>query len=259
MAAAAGAALGMRWNPLDTFSAPTSVLGWSQGGLPLVVHHYGTGGAPYRLFVMGAHHGGPEANTQELTRGLMAHFDANLWEIPSNVALDFVPEANPDGLASGSRQFLSGVDPNRNWNVPGWQPDAYDSNGRFRYGLGGSEPMSEPETKALADYLYWTRPVYVINYHSQGGFMFGGGDGIQEEIAWLYSVHSGFRRPGGGGAPGSGGGGSVLGYRVTGAMNGWLRGQGIGSSLIELSTTWDPEIDRNLAGLRAVLERLGRA
>lgn len=256
MAAAAGAALGMRWNPVAQFNAPTSVLGYSQGGLPLVVHHYGNGGAPYRIFVLGAHHGGPEANTQELTRGLMAYFEANPWEIPSNVALDFMPEGNPDGLAVGSRQFLSGVDPNRNWNVPGWEPDAYDSNGRFRYGLGGTEPMSEQETKALADYLYWTHPVYLVNYHCQGGFMFGGGPGIGDELAWLYSQASGFRLPVSSGVPG---GGSRLGYRVTGAMNGWLRGQGIGSSLIELSTTWDPELDRNLKGLRAVLQRLAQA
>jgi len=183
MTAAAGTALGMRWNPLSQSNAPTSVLGYSQGGLPLVVHHYGNGGAPHRLFILGAHHGGPEANTAELVRGLMAHLDANPWEVPSNVALDIMPEGNPDGLATDSRQFLSGVDPNRNWPGVGWQPDAYDSNGRYRPGLGGPEPLSEQENRALADYLWWTRPLYVVNYHSQGGFMFGGGEGIQEELA----------------------------------------------------------------------------
>lgn len=231
------------------------MLGSSQLGQALVVHHYS--GGPRRLFVLGAHHGGPEGNTAELVSGLMGFLDQNPWEIPQGVAIDFMPEGNPDGIAIGSRQFLSGVDPNRNWPGMGWEPDAYDSNGRFRPGLGGPEPLSEPENRALADYLWWTHPVFVLNYHCSGNFMFGGGDGIADELAWLYSQASGYRLPG---APTGGGGrgGSRLGYRVTGAMNGWLRGQDIGSSLIELANPWDPEYERNLAGFRAVLGRLGQ-
>ena len=43
-----------------------------------------------------------------------------------------MPVANPDGLADGSRQFLSGVDPNRNWGGSDWRSDAFDSNAVFR-------------------------------------------------------------------------------------------------------------------------------
>ena len=88
-----------------------------------------------------------------------------------------MPVANPDGLAAGSRQFPSGVDPNRNWGGGDWRADAYDSNAVFRVGLGGSEPFSEPETRALADWVLANRPALVVNYHSAGGFMFGPRDG----------------------------------------------------------------------------------
>ena len=40
----------------------------------------------------------------------------------------------------GSRQYLSGVDPNRNWPSSDWETDAYDSLGRYYYGLGGPGP-----------------------------------------------------------------------------------------------------------------------
>ena len=252
LAAAASAAMGFRFSPNQ--AVPTSVLGFSQAGQPLAVYHYG--GGPTRLFIMGAQHGGPEGNTAELVKGLMWFLDQNPGEIPPGVAIDMMPEMNVDGLAIGSRQYLSGVDPNRNWDGPGWESDAYDSNGRFVRGLGGPEPMSEQETKALAQYLYWTHPLFVVNYHCSGNFMFGGGEGIQDELAWLYSQASGYRLPG---APAGGGGGGAagrLGYRVSGAINGWLRGQGIGNCLIELSNPWDPEYERNLRGFQALLGRL---
>ena len=250
------ASLGMRYQGLlREGEIPTTVIGTSQGGVPLVTYRYGNG--PKRLFLMGAQHGGPEANTAELAHNLMDFFAQNPWEIPGNITVEIMPEANPDGLVTGSRQYLSDVDPNRNWQSPDWQPDGYDSNGRFRRGLGGPYPMSEPETNAVEDYLYWYRQDFLVNYQCQGNFMFGGGEGLADDLARLYSEASGYRRPTGAG--GAGGAGGVLGYRVTGAMNGWLRGQNIGACLIELATTWDPEFYRNLEGVRAVLGRLAES
>jgi hypothetical protein len=39
-------------------------------------------------------------------------------------------------------------------------------------------------------------------------------------------------------------------------MNSWLRESGIPAILVELSTPWYPEIDRNLSAVKAVLRRL---
>ena len=231
--------------------ADTILIGQSQGGKPLTIYRYGYGQT--RLFLLGGQHGGPESNTVELTLRLMEYFSAYPDAIPENVTVYVMPEGNPDGLLTGSRQYLSGVDPNRNWGNSDWQPDAYDSNGSYIYGLGGSAPFSEQETEALASWMLANRPDFTINYHSVGGFMFGGG-----ELSQLYSEVSGY--------PGSGGrrdgaprntSRSRLGYRATGHMNGWARSVGLSACLVELASVHDPEYERNLAAVQAILTRLG--
>lgn len=226
-------------------------VGRSQLGHPLAVHRFG--GGRHRLFILGGQHGGPEVNTVHLARMLMAHFAENPTAIPPSVSLFVMPEGNPDGVLIGSRQYVSGVDPNRNWGSPDWQSDAYDSNGQYRPGLGGPEPFSEPETAALAHWLWQTWPVFTINYHSVGGFMFGGGEGLPGELSAIYAEASGYPRPTAGGG---GSGRSPLTYRATGNMNGWMRSVGMGGCLVELASSTDPEFQRNLAGVRAVLDRL---
>ncbi len=226
---------------------PGQIVGSSQAGRPLTVYEVGSG--PRALFIMGGQHGGPEANTVRLAWQLLAHFEENAHEIPPEIRLVLMPEANPDGLALGSRQYLSGVDPNRNWGGADWSPDAADSNGVFRPGLGGTEPFSEPETQAVRDYVLGLRPALVINYHSRGGFILGGRAG---SLAEAYARASGYWRP----PPGAAGAGGALGYRATGSMNVWLGEQGIPGMLIELSTSHDAEFARNLAGLRAVMAML---
>src|SRR5437588_6713874 len=129
----------------------STVIGTSQAGAPLTL--YELGGGPKRVLIVGGQHGGPEANTVELANGLLEFFDGNPAEVPAGIELDILPVANPDGLADGTRQFVDGVDPNRNWGGTDWRADAFDSNGVFRTGLGWPEPFSEPETRALANWV----------------------------------------------------------------------------------------------------------
>jgi len=230
------------------FAEPSqSTIGSSQSGLPLMLYALGAG--PTRVLVLGGQHGGPEANTVELAGGLLTYFTDNPQALPQGIELDVLPIANPDGLVLGSRQFSSGVDPNRNWGGTDWQPDAFDSNAIFRDGLGGPEPFSEPETRALADWILSNRPAFIVNYHSAGGFMFGPHDGQTADFARVYAETSGYLWPAAGGR-------SLLPYSTTGSMNTWLREVGIPSILVELSTPRVTEIDRNLAGLAAVLQTL---
>jgi hypothetical protein len=227
---------------------PWTPIGYSQGGQPLVLRHFGD--AKNRVLILGGQHGAPEANTIELVDRLTAHFVTHTDEVPGSIGLDILAITNPDGTTVGSRQYLSGVDPNRNWGGPDWSSDAYDSNGQFRPGLGGPAPFSEQETRALADWLLKTRPLLTVNYHSAGGFMFGTRDGIGGELTDLYAAASGYY------APVPGGGSSPLPYRATGSLNVWARTVGLSTLFIELSTPYVAEFDRNLSGLRAVLPRL---
>jgi len=228
----------------------TAVIGTSQSGAELMIYELGSG--PKRVLILGGQHGGPEVNTVELVSGLLEYFDANPGDVPRGIELDVLPVANPDGMSSGSRQFASGVDPNRNWGGHDWQSDAFDSNAVFRVGLGGPEPFSEPETQALADWVLATRPAFIVNYHSAGGFMFGARDGAAGDLSSTYADASGYLWP----SPGVDGQRSPLPYQTSGSMNVWLREIGVPSILVELTTPRSTEIERNLTALKAVLADL---
>ncbi len=238
----------------SAFAEPrTMSIGTSQDGSPLILYALGEG--PKRVLILGGQHGGPEANTVELVGGLLDYFAQNTAELPSGIELDVLPVANPDGLAAGSRQFASGVDPNRNWGGNDWRSDAFDSNAVFRVGLGGPEPFSEQETRALADWVLAKQPAFIVNYHSAGGFMFGPREGVAGDLATAYADASGYNWPSPSGSPG--GQRSPLPYSASGSMNSWLRQVGVPGILVELSTPRSTEIERNLAGLTAVLQTLG--
>jgi Zinc carboxypeptidase len=217
------------------------VIGASSGGIPLTAYWLGQGPTP--VIVQGAIHGGYEINTSWLAFQLRDYYQAHPDEIPAGLRLAFMPEANPDGIAIDSRFYLSGVDPNRNWETADWTADAYDGDGRLRHNLGGVAPMSEPETQAMAAWFLAVRPAVVVQYHSQGSFVVG-----TRELAEPYAAATGYRFP----TPGGGLGG-LLSYRATGTMGRWLTNNDIGSVLIETANHRDPEFERNLRGLRAIL------
>jgi hypothetical protein len=221
------------------------VIGASSGGIPLTAYWLGQGPTP--VIVQGAIHGGYEINTSWLTFQLRDYYQAHPDEIPAGLRLAFMPEANPDGIALDSRFYLSNVDPNRNWDTPDWAADAYDGNGRLVRNLGGTAPMSEPETRAMAAWFLAVRPAVVVQYHSQGSFVVG-----TRALAEPYAAATGYRFP----TPGGGLGG-LLPYRATGTMGRWLTNNDIGSVLIETANHRDPELDRNLRGLRAILRIVG--
>jgi hypothetical protein len=223
-----------------------TVIGKSRGGQPITAVHLGDGRR--RVLVLGGQHGAPEANAVTLADAVLEYFTEYAREIPKGLGLDVITIANPDGYIYGSRQYLSGVDPNRNWPSEDWSSDAYDSLGQFWYGLGGPTPMSEPETRHLASWISRRRPVLVVNYHSAGGFVATDQYGVSWDLATAYAEASGY--------PCFGPDQPPFGYAITGAMDGWLAGRGIADIFVELTTLDEPEIGVNLAGLLAVLDHL---
>ena len=172
-------------------SAPkATVVGRSQGGQPILAYHLG--GDRRRVLAIGGQHGAPEANAVTTVDAILDHFWHYETSIPKGVGLDVITIANPDGYLANSRQYLSGVDPNRNWASGDWEPDAYDSLGRYTTGLGGPAPMSEPETREIAAWIARRHPTLVINYHSAGGFVSTDQDGLSWELGEVYADASGY-------------------------------------------------------------------
>lgn len=143
---------------------------------------------------------GDQTNTLDLTNSLINHFDQNTKHVPGDVAFYFIPSLNPDGNASKSRFNANEVDLNRNWDTSDWRSKAVVPgypNGK--HGAGGSSPFSEPETRALRDFLLslvsQRRNVCVVVLHSsvhrtQGEVYPGGDDAI--DIASQYASAAGY-------------------------------------------------------------------
>ncbi len=240
------------------------IIGKSVEGRSIIAKRIGSGAES--VVLIGGIHGGYEWNTVLLSEMLYDHFQANTEQIPDHLSLYIIEVMNPDGLHmiigdSRLRDFdfsntptgrgrvnARSVDLNRNWDN-NWKADAHW--GRFEVS-GGSKPFSEPETRAVRDFLLELRPEAVIFYHSAAdGIYYGGsrdGNTRGREIALAYSKGSGYRVAGGDRTSGERTA-PLVNYRVTGAASGYLYGRGINSMVVELKNHQDTEFQRNLKGL----------
>ncbi len=263
--------------PLPTFtisaalSVPTSavtaeaglydeyVIGHSVRGLPLVAHRFGDG--EQRIVIVGGIHGGYEWNTILLAYLAIDYFKTYSAALPESVTLTIIPSANPDGqemvtgksgpfaLADLAEDTIPGrfnannVDLNRNWDCQ-WAPTAI---WRGNEVSGGPAPFSEPETVVLRDYLLQQRPEAVIFLHSAANGVFASGcpetHQPSMDLAQIYGDAAGYpvyER--------------FSAYEVTGDAGDWLTTQGITSISVELINHQDLDLEKNLAGILAVLD-----
>jgi murein peptide amidase A len=215
-------------------------VGYSAEGRPIEAYVLGNG--PVSVLVVGGIHGAPELNSSALVWGLLDYFQENPDAIPSGLSLLFVPEANPDGIADGMRELADGVDPNRNWPTEDWVPGTYGPQGKWLPDGGGDEPLSEPETVALADLVEKTHPVVAFSYHSAAGYAMGGPAAERSGVLAAYVASSGYPAH------------DFQAYPVTGDFAQWLDDLDIPTVEVELTDHWNPELERNLAGVEAVLD-----
>jgi hypothetical protein len=75
---------------------------------------------------------------------------------PRGHPVALLPLANPDGLARASRYNARGVDLNRNASLD-WRADSAEP--------PGDAPWSEPETRALRDFVVSWRPAKIVALH----------------------------------------------------------------------------------------------
>ena len=162
----------------------TGVLGWSVQGREIPVVTRSVVDARRTVLVIGGLHGN-EPVTPPTVRNLVTA------EIPGDIEVWLVPEANPDGVAAGTRWNANGVDLNRNFSWDWWPSD------------GGPGPLSEPETQALTGLIERLRPDVVVWVHQPLGYIgsIGPTDRAFEQ-AWAAGsgtpVRSGVTQHGGG-------------------------------------------------------------
>jgi murein DD-endopeptidase MepM/ murein hydrolase activator NlpD len=238
--------------PTPGVEDPGVVVGHSVQGRPLTAYRFGHG--PLKIVLVGDIHGGYEANTYELARMLVAHFQAHAGEVPPEVSLWILPTMNPDGLAAGERWNANGVDLNRNADTDldgcagnDWASDAADSEG-LHPGAGGPHSFSEPETIAVRNLL--SDAWMAVFYHSAAEAIFV--DSCQRHVpsarlAQVLSAGTGYPVPPEGWS----------GYPITGDFADYLAGEGVAAVTLELTDHEDPEFERNLAGVQALLAGAG--
>lgn len=244
----------------------TKVIGYSVEGREIKSHTYGdlSNDSGKHLLFVGGIHGGYEWNSVLLAYTAMDYLEANPQAIPDDIKVTIIPSANPDGLYSiigkGGRFDITdvpsnidsapgrfnknGIDLNRNFDCK-WKSE---STWRGQVVSAGTEPFSEPEAAAIRDFVLENDPEAVIFWHSQGNAVYASEchEGVLPEtinVMNAYALASGY-------TPIE----SFDLYEITGDAEGWLASIGIPAVTVELETHETVEWQRNLAGIKSLLE-----
>jgi predicted deacylase len=179
--------------PIEAYNTPTPfvlpqgprpiIIGYSVSGRPLEVYRFGQG--ERQVMIAAGIHGGYEWNTIALADELIIYVNEHPDIIPSDATLFILRNINPDGDARAhsvdGRVNDHGVDLNRNF-PENWQAE-WDRDGCWDYAptTGGSGPGSEPETRAVMNFLSSQHVRALISYHSAALGVFPGGEPWQAD------------------------------------------------------------------------------
>jgi hypothetical protein len=220
----------------------TFVVGQSVQGRDILAWRFGSG--ERILLLVGGIHAGFEANTVMLINELIAHFGGTPADVLPGMSIVLIPVANPDGLVLGrqtsGRFNANGVDLNRNWGCE-WKTEAYWRNQRVD---PGANAFSEPETRAIAEWIRTHRPAGAVFYHAAARGVFAGncrGDHGSAAFAAVLGEASGYPY-----------GEAWSAYPVSGTASTWVDGLGIPAVDLELTGTRETEFLPNLRGIIAV-------
>lgn len=179
----------------------SSVLAKSAGGLDINIYKLGNGSK--KILFLGCVHGN-EIGAYKLVYNLINYLDKNRSYL-KNITVYFVPAMNVDGYNEAIRNpdYFNGgligrtnnnnVDLNRNFDTADWAKD-----GIWRFGnkeinvSGGERPFSEPETKALKEFIGENGINIIFDFHNRAGTVLGT-KGPGKEIAKTYSKYSGYK------------------------------------------------------------------
>ncbi len=249
-------------NPLYTppvFESPTpfalaygprpSIIGFSVGGRPIEAYTFGNGEKQY-LIVAGIH-GGYEGNTIALANELITYIIDNPDVIPSDTTLYMIRDMNPDAEArsndEGGRVNNYGVDLNRNFPSDNWTAE-WDRKGCWvlRPTTSGDYGGSEPETRAVMNFIASHQIRALISYHSAALGVFPGGDPWKPasiRLASRLGKATGYPYP-----P------VDTGCKYTGTLADWAVENGASAAVdMELSTHKSTDFENNLRALEVLL------
>lgn len=131
-------------------------IGASREGAPIRALVLGDPNATVRVVVLGQMHGDEPAGRRVITA---------LREVtpPEGTAIWLVPTMNPDGHTRGTRTNARGVDLNRNF------PTQWKEQGASTREWSGPRAGSEPETRAMMEFLRDVQPTTVLSFHQPFG------------------------------------------------------------------------------------------
>ncbi len=224
------------------------VIGSSVSGRPLEVYQFGNG--PLEKLIVAGIHGGYEWNTIELADELIDYLNNHSEVVPLDQTLYILRALNPDGLARskgfGGRANENNVDINRNFPSD-WQAE-WPRAGCWDYIpiTGGKAAASEPETRALIDFIQSHDIRALISYHSAALGIFPGGqppDPGSLSLAEALAAVSEYPYP-----P------INAGCVYTGQFVDWASDQGVPAVDIELTNHQDSDFEKNLKILSVFLD-----
>ena len=221
-----------------------SIIGKSVDGANIVAYHFG--GGDKEILLIGGVHGGYSPNTASLASEFVKYFKENESTIPKNLMVTVIPNLNPDGATksgSAGRFNTNDVDLNRNFDCD-WSAKAVWRNEEVS---GGTEAFSEPEAVALRDYIEKYYPAATVVWFSAEGKVY---PSACETTPSKASVGLAATFASAAGYPAEA---EFDVYAITGDMVNWIAKQGIPSISVLLSDYQNTEWDKNLAGVKAVL------
>jgi len=224
-------------------------IGHSVAGRPIDVYTFGSGDREY-LIVAGIH-GGYEGNTIALANELIRYLNEHPDTIPDDATLYIIRNMNPDGEARANgvdgRVNNHGVDLNRNFPSSNWAEE-WDRDGCWIYRptTGGTHGGSEPETRAVMNFIASHKISALISYHSAALGVFPGGVPWEEDSKRLASTMAFVTKypypP------------IDTGCVYTGTLADWAVEHGVGAAVdMELANHTQTDFDKNLKAIRALL------
>jgi hypothetical protein len=228
----------------------TVVIGYSGRNTAIEAVRFGVG--DHVIIFIGGLHAGFAPGSVTLASRAHEYLNQNRHEIPANVTVFIVLNANPDSVYDPGelrgRLNANGVDLNRNWDCR-WTADPQWRNVTYR-GTGGTAPLSEPETRALADFILAQNPRAVVFWQAMatGGLSSAGNCGARsqasESLAQIYGRAAGYRV-----ADFE----QLTNQQINGDVTNWLDRQGIPAVSILLPTYSGADWENNRQAILAVL------